>query len=155
MNLRGKISSLFSLNALVWLTMLTSLAALLCVASAAWLAMAPHVGAALAALYTGVGLLVVAVLLGWAVKSLTAKQDAPAESAAQSEPRLEQSLTPLIGARAADWTQRHAGVVMVGAIAAGVLIAASPGTRRFLTRAVGPVVTRKALEMYQDMTGPD
>tara|TARA_R110001606_G_scaffold238009_2_gene386057 strand:- start:32718 stop:33179 length:462 start_codon:yes stop_codon:yes gene_type:complete len=149
MNLRGKLSSLFSLHALVWLTMLTGLAALLCIASAAWLAMAPHVGAPLAALYTGVGLLVVAVLLGWAVKGLTAKPDATSVSSPRNEQHIEQNLTPLIGERAAEWTQRNAGVVMIGAVAAGVLIAASPGTRRFLTRAAGPVVTRKVIEAYQ------
>ncbi|QJX02379.1 hypothetical protein HML84_11785 [Alcanivorax sp. IO_7] len=41
MNLRRPLSSLFSLNALVWLAMLTGLAALLCFATAGWLALAP------------------------------------------------------------------------------------------------------------------
>ncbi|MGB1203264.1 MAG: hypothetical protein ACPG75_06835, partial [Alloalcanivorax venustensis] len=45
MNIRGPLSSLFSLNALVWLAMLTGFAALLCLAAAAWFAMAPPLGA--------------------------------------------------------------------------------------------------------------
>lgn len=40
MNLRRPLSSLFSLNALVWLAMLTGLATLLCFAAAGWLALA-------------------------------------------------------------------------------------------------------------------
>ena len=63
MNIRGPLSSLFSLNALVWLAMLTGFAALLCLAAAAWFAMAPPLGAPLASLFTGLGLLGMAVLL--------------------------------------------------------------------------------------------
>ena len=62
MNIRGPLSSLFSLNALVWLAMLTGFAALLCLAAAAWFAMAPALGAPLASLFTGLGLLVMAGL---------------------------------------------------------------------------------------------
>lgn len=150
MNLRGKLSSFFSLQALIWLAMFTGLAALLCAAAAAWLAMAPRVGASLAALYTAIGLLVVAVLLGWAVKKATEEKTDP-----EQEEAPEKQLEPLIGARAAEWTRRNPGLVMAGAVAAGMVIAASPGARRFLGRAAGPVLTRKAVETYQEIFGPD
>jgi hypothetical protein len=147
-NLRARLSSLFGLQALIWLTMFTGLAALLCVAAAAWLVMAPRIGAPLAALLTGLGLLAVAVLLGWVVKKAS-----DGKPAAEPETPLEQGLAPLIGERAADWTRRNPGLVVIGALATGVLIAASPGTRRFLTRTAGPVLTRQALDAYRDLSG--
>ncbi|MBM7334896.1 MAG: hypothetical protein ABGX87_07325 [Alcanivorax sp.] len=151
MNLRRPLSSLFSLNALVWLAMLTGLATLLCFAAAGWLALAPHVGAPLASLYTGLGLLVVTVLLALLVRrAVASKPEAPSRhQTPAAEARLEDSLRPLIGDSAVRWTRDNSSLVAIGALAAGVLIAASPGTRRFLTRAAGPVVTRKALEAYR------
>ncbi|MBL7252619.1 hypothetical protein ACLD02_16600 [Alloalcanivorax sp. C16-2] len=156
MNLRRPLSSLFSLNALVWLAMLTGLAALLCFATAGWLALAPRVGAPLASLFTGLGLLVVAVLLGLGVRRLAvgrAQAEPPAPPPVEA--RLEDSLRPLIGDPALRWTREHTTVVALGALAAGVLIAASPGTRRFLTRTAGPVLTRKAIDAYRDFSGDD
>ncbi|MFP1683850.1 hypothetical protein ACLD0W_15160 [Alloalcanivorax sp. C16-1] len=152
MNLRRPLSSLFSLNALVWLAMLTGLATLLCFAAAGWLALAPHVGAPLASLYTGLGLLVVTVLLALLVRrAVASKPETPSDHphTPAAEARLEDSLRPLIGDSALRWTRDNSSLVAIGALAAGVLIAASPGTRRFLTRAAGPVVTRKALEAYR------
>lgn len=156
MNLRRPLSSLFSLNALVWLAMLTGLGALLCFATAGWLALAPRVGAPLASLFTGLGLLTVAVLLGLAVRRL-------AVGPAQAEPpptppveaRLEDSLRPLIGDPALRWTREHSSVVALGALVAGVVIAASPNTRRFLTRTAGPALTRKAIDVYRDFSDDD
>ena len=156
MNLRRPLSSLFSLNALVWLAMLTGLAALLCFATAGWLALAPRVGAPLASLFTGLGLLVVAVLLGLGVRRLAKRPAQPEPPATPPvEARLEDSLRPLIGDPALRWTREHTTVVALGALAAGVVIAASPGTRRFLTRAAGPALTRKAIDAYRDFSGDD
>ena len=37
-------------------------------------------------------------------------------------------------------------------IAAGILLAASPNARRLVTRAAGPVLTRKAMDAYKDFS---
>jgi len=155
MNIRGPLSSLFSLNALVWLAMLTGFAALLCLAAAAWFAMAPPLGAPLASLFTGLGLLVMAVLLVVVVQRTTHKSGSSGkdsrELSRQGE-RIEDNLRPLVGDRAAQWTREHTGTVVVGALAAGILLAASPNARRLVTRAAGPVLTRKAMDAYKDFS---
>ena len=155
MNIRGPLSSLFSLNALVWLAMLTGFAALLCLAAAAWFAMAPPLGAPLASLFTGLGLLVMAVLLVVVVQRTTHKSGSSGKDSrdlSRQDERTEDNLRPLVGDRAAQWTREHTGTVVVGALAAGILLAASPNARRLVTRAAGPVLTRKAMDAYKDFS---
>ena len=155
MNIRGPLSSLFSLNALVWLAMLTGFAALLCLAAAAWFAMAPPLGAPLASLFTGLGLLVMAVLLVVVVQRTTHKSGSSGKDSrelSRQDERIEDNLRPLVGDRAAQWTREHTGTVVVGALAAGILLAASPNARRLVTRAAGPVLTRKAMNAYKDFS---
>lgn len=155
MNIRGPLSSLFSLNALVWLAMLTGFAALLCLAAAAWFAMAPPLGAPLASLFTGLGLLVMAVLLVVVVQRAAHKPASGGKDSrdlSRQDERIEDSLRPLVGDRAAQWTREHTGTVIVGALAAGILLAASPNARRLVTRAAGPVLTRKAMDAYKDFS---
>lgn len=156
MNLRRPLSALFSLNALVWLAMLTGLAALLCFAAAGWLALAPRMGAPLAALCVGLGLLAVAALLGLMVYKTTHQPKPKPEPAAPppAEARLEDGLRPLIGDSAIRWTRQHTAVVAFGALAAGVVLAASPGIRRMVIGAAGPTLTRKAMRIYHDIS-PD
>ena len=155
MHIRGPLSSLFSLNALVWLAMLTGFAALLCLAAAAWFAMAPPLGAPLASLFTGLGLLVMAVLLVVVVQRTTHKSGSSGKDSrelSRQDERIEDNLRPLVGDRAAQWTREHTGTVVVGALAAGILLAASPNARRLVTRAAGPVLTRKAMDAYKDFS---
>ncbi len=155
MNIRGPLSSLFSLNALVWLAMLTGFAALLYLAAAAWFAMAPPLGAPLASLFTGLGLLVMAVLLVVVVQRTTHKSGSSGKDSrelSRQDERIEDNLRPLVGDRAAQWTREHTGTVVVGALAAGILLAASPNARRLVTRAAGPVLTRKAMDAYKDFS---
>ena len=155
MNIRGPLSSLFSLNALVWLAMLTGFAALLCLAAAAWFAMAPPLGAPLASLFTGLGLLVMAVLLVVVVQRTTHKSGSSGKDSrelSRQDERIEDNLRPLVGDRAAQWTREHTGTVVVGALAAGILLAASPNARRLVTRAAGPVLTRKAIDASKDFS---
>ncbi|MBD3651089.1 MAG: hypothetical protein HUJ15_07100 [Alcanivorax sp.] len=155
MNIRGPLSSLFSLNALVWLAMLTGFAALLCLAAAAWFAMAPPLGAPLASLFTGLGLLVMAVLLVVVVQRTTHKSGSSGKDSrelSRQDERIEDNFRPLVGDRAAQWTREHTGTVVVGALAAGILLAASPNARRLVTRAAGPVLTRKAMDAYKDFS---
>ncbi|HEX5679177.1 MAG TPA: hypothetical protein VFX91_14520 [Alcanivorax sp.] len=156
MNIRGPLSSLFSLNALVWLAMLTGFAALLCLAAAAWFAMAAPLGAPLASLFTGLGLLAMAVLLVVVVQRTAHKPESGGKDSSRhlsrQEERLEDNLRPLVGDRAVQWTRDHTGPVIVGALAAGILLAASPGARRLVTRAAGPMLTRKAIDTYKDFS---
>ena len=155
MNIRRPLSSLFSLNALVWLAMLTGFAALLCLAAAAWFAMAPPLGAPLASLFTGLGLLVMAVLLVVVVQRTTHKSGSSGKDSrelSRQDERIEDNLRPLVGDRAAQWTREHTGTVVVGALAAGILLAASPNARRLVIRAAGPVLTRKAMDAYKDFS---
>ena len=155
MNIRRPLSSLLSLNALVWLAMLTGFAALLCLAAAAWFAMAPPLGAPLASLFTGLGLLVMAVLLVVVVQRTTHKSGSSGKDSrelSRQDERIEDNLRPLVGDRAAQWTREHTGTVVVGALAAGILLAASPNARRLVTRAAGPVLTRKAMDAYKDFS---
>ena len=155
MNIRRPLSSLFSLNALVWLAMLTGFAALLCLAAAAWFAMALPLGAPLASLFTGLGLLVMAVLLVVVVQRTTHKSGSSGKDSrelSRQDERIEDNLRPLVGDRAAQWTREHTGTVVVGALAAGILLAASPNARRLVTRAAGPVLTRKAMDAYKDFS---
>ena len=70
----------------------------------------------------------------------------------RQDERIEDNLRPLVGDRAAQWTREHTGTVVVGALAAGILLAASPNARRLVTRAAGPVLTRKAMDAYKDFS---
>lgn len=154
MNLRRPLSALFSLNALLWLAMLTGLAAILCFAAAGWLALAPRVGASLASLWVGLALVAVAALLGLCAYKVTHRPEPVAASAPPptAEARLETGLRPLIGDQAVRWTREHTTLVAAGALAAGVLLAASPGVRRLVIGAAGPLLTRQATRLYRDFS---
>ena len=117
--------------------------------------MAPPLGAPLASLFTGLGLLVTAVLLVVVVQRTTHKTGSNGKDSrelSRQDERIEDSLRPLVGDRAAQWTREHTGTVMVGALAAGILLAASPGARRLVTRAAGPMLTSKAIGAYKDFS---
>ena len=154
MNIKGTVAQALSLNVLIWLTMLTLFAGLMACAASAYLAMAPVVTPALAALYTGLGLLVVFVL--WLLVIQRILRTAPKPTVDTSESRdsgtLEHNLRPVLGDRATDWTRDNAGLAVVGALALGTVIAASPSTRRFVVRAAGPIFTRKLIRSVQDFT---
>lgn len=156
-------SQLMSLNLLMWLSMLLLFSGIMFLAAAAYLAMAMVLAPALAALFTGLGLLVVFLLLAAVIfLALRAANRpaprAPAQPAASpAEPprggdAIDHNLRPIIGARATDWTRDNTGIAITGALAAGVLLAASPGLRRFVVRSAGPIVTRKLINAVQDFT---
>lgn len=86
-------------------------------------------GAPLASLYTGLGLLVVTVLLALLVRRAVASEpEAPSRhQTPAAEARLEDSLRPLIGDSAVRWTRDNSSLVAIGALAAGVLITSQPG----------------------------
>ncbi|GGJ81731.1 hypothetical protein GCM10007426_08440 [Alloalcanivorax dieselolei] len=157
--LRGMLAGLFSLNAMIWLIMLISLAALLSLTAAAWIALTPPLGAALAALISGAGLLVVAAALGYGLVRANrpdpARDEAPPPAPSPTESVLESGLRPLVGDQTLEWARRNSGLLMIGAFTAGVAIAASPTLRRALTQVAGPVVTRKAVDTWRAFNQQD
>ncbi len=157
--LRGMLAGLFSLNAMIWLIMLISLSALLSLTAAAWIALTPPLGAALAALISGAGLLVVAAALGYGLvranRTGPAQDDTPPPAPSPTESVLESGLRPLVGDQTLAWARRNSGLLMIGAFAAGVAIAASPTLRRALTQVAGPVVTRKAVDTWRAFNQQD
>lgn len=148
------VSQIMSLNMLMWLTMLTLFAAILYLAAAVYMAIAMALGPPLAALLTGLSLLGVFILLV-AVIVLALRQ--PDKTVAETaKPRVdnavEHNLRPLIGNRATDWTRDNTGIAITGALAAGVLLAASPRLRHFVVRSAGPIITRKIIRSVQEFT---
>jgi len=96
-----------------------------------------------------------AVLLVMVVQRTTHKSGSSGKDSrdlSRQDERIEDNLRPLVGDRAAQWTREHTGTVVVGALAAGILLAASPNARRLVTRAAGPVLTRKAMDAYKDFS---
>lgn len=143
------VTQAMSLNMLMWLTMLTLFAGLLCLAAAMYLALAAVLAPALAALFTGLALLGVCLLL---VIGIRLALRAAAKPAAQPpQPRagtptdnaIEHGLRPVIGNRATDWTRDNTDMAIAGALAAGVIVAASPELRHAVARAAGSIVNRR------------
>ncbi len=148
------ISQVMSLNVLMWLTMLTFFAALLSCAAAAYLAMATTLAPWLAALLTGLGLVGVFILLVLLIKAALRPpaQEATEEKTPRIDNAVEHNLRPVIGDRATNWTRDNSGMAVVGALAAGVILTASPKLRHFVVRAAGPIFTRKIIRAVQDFT---
>lgn len=159
------VSQVMSLNMLMWLAMLTLFAAILALATAMYMALASVLAPGLAALFTGLALLGVFILLaigiGLGLRQATQSADKPEKpvekpvkkpAEARADNTVEQNLRPVIGDRATEWTRDNTGLAVVGALSAGVLLAASPRLRHLLVRAAGPIVTRKAIRAVQDFT---
>ncbi len=148
------ISQVMSLNMLMWLTMLTFFAGLLACAAAAYLGMASALAPWLAALLTGLGLIGVFILLALLIKRALRPpaQEPKPEKVPRVDNAVEQNLRPVIGDRATDWTRDHSGMAIVGALAAGAILTASPKLRHFVVRAAGPIFTRKIINAVQDFT---
>lgn len=156
MDIRAKatraVSAAMSLNMLMWLSMLLLFAAVMFLAAAAYMAMASALTPALAALFTGVGLLVLFMALA-AVIYLALRQSAgPAETPGgrRTDNAVTQAAGPDPGDPAADRYRNNTDMVVAGALAAGMVIAASPGLRRMVLRSAAPVVARKLIRAAQD-----
>lgn len=155
MNIKATLTQVISLNVLIWLAMLTLFAGLLACAAAAYLAMVQVLAPTFAALYTGLGLIGVFLLLVILLRRALAAQPKPPD-AQPGLPRvdstIEHNLRPVIGNRATDWTRDNTAMAIVGALAAGTIIAASPQVRHFVVRAIGPIFTRKIIRSVQEFT---
>lgn len=154
MNAQAILAKAFSLNVVIWLGMLTAFAGLLCCAAGVYMLLAAQFTPAEAALMTGGGLigLVVLLLVVVLIANAGGKQRKAKQTRRNPDNLLEQQLRPVLGDQATNWAKRNTGVTVVGALSAGVLLAASPRIRSLLMGAAGPLATRKAIEALQDFT---
>jgi len=154
MSIKAKIVGAFGLNVLMWLAMWIVFAGLMFCAAGAYMALAARVDPVQAALLVGGGLIAIVALIAL-VALLAARSGKPSEAKSlRNNPDnvLEHQLRPLVGDKATDWAKQNTGVALVGALSAGVLLAASPGMRRLLTRAALPMITRKGLQAFQQFS---
>ncbi|KEZ77384.1 hypothetical protein C41B8_10158 [Salinisphaera hydrothermalis C41B8] len=141
---------------MAWLAMLIALAGIVFLALGVFWLIAPPLGAGVAALIVGgglLGLILVCTLVAVIVGRLRArsKRLAPHRS---TDNRIEEQLRPVIGDRATEWAKANSGIAVVGALSAGVIIAASPSMRRLVYDAARPIIARKALQAMQGLTEP-
>lgn len=139
---------------LMWLTMLTLFAAILCLAAAGYMAMASVLSPALAALFTGLGLLllvaVLVVTIRTAVRSAAATPQPPKPQADDGE--AQRNVAQTIDQKA-QWLENNHDIAIAGALAVGVALAASSGLRRTLVRAAGPMLVRSAARAMKKYIG--
>ncbi|AWN14350.1 hypothetical protein [Salinisphaera sp. LB1] len=153
MSLKRKIAAAVSLHMLAWLAMLIALAGIVFLALGVFWLIAPPLGPGIAALVVGgglLGLILVITLFGLLIARARRRTKA---AAVQRSPdsRIEEELRPVIGDRATAWAKANPGITMVGALSAGVVLAASPGMRRVIYDAARPVITRKVMQVMQDL----
>ncbi|WP_037337453.1 hypothetical protein [Salinisphaera hydrothermalis] len=156
MSVKSKIAAAVSLHMMAWLAMLIALAGIVFLALGVFWLIAPPLGAGVAALIVGgglLGLILVCTLVAVIVGRLRArsKRLAPHRS---TDNRIEEQLRPVIGDRATEWAKANSGIAVVGALSAGVIIAASPSMRRLVYDAARPIIARKALQAMQGLTEP-
>lgn len=137
------VSQLMSLNMLMWLTMLILFAAIACLAAAGYMALATVLAPALAALFTGLGLLLLVAVLVITIR--TAIRSA-ATASEPTKPRTDDDTQRHRGDTSAhstvQWVENNHDIAIAAALAAGIALAASSGLRRTLVRAAGPVLVR-------------
>lgn len=150
MNVKARLAELFTLNGLIWLPLLIGIAGVLGCAAAGYLALAPIWGPAWAALCAGLGLLMVAGVLTWLVsRRLAVPPPQPVEEGqAGQAPTAWQPWAD----EAASWVRTHQSEALLGAAAAGALLAASPTARRALSRTVAPLVMRGATQLISTLS---
>ncbi len=162
MSIKGRITRAVSLHYVLWFLMFMALVAMTFTAWGAYLVLAEHVTQAAAAFITGggvVGAMLIVVFIAWLclrpknppIQQL-ATDDSPERHMSQPEAFIEQQLRPYIGDRATRWVQQNPGLLTVGALSTGVILAASPGLRRTLTLAAKPILIRKGMSA---LTGGD
>lgn len=147
----------YGLHMLAWLAMLIALAGVIFCAAGVYLAVAPALGAMPAAFVTGGSLLALlaAGLLVTMLAQSVAKHRQVKETRRNTDSILEQQIRPVIGDRATQWTKDNPGLAMVGALSAGVILAASPRLRSTLLNTAGPLLTRKTIRAVEKFTDPD
>lgn len=154
MNAKATLAKALSLNAVIWLAMLLAFTGLLFCAAGVYMLLGQSFGQTIAALITGGGLIALVAILLLLVLIVTSGKKKSKAKAIRRNPDnlLEQQLRPMIGDQATNWAKRNTGVAVVGALSAGVLLAASPRLRSLLLGAAGPLATRKAIQALQDLS---
>lgn len=158
MGIKGKAIAAYAGHLLAWLGVLLLLAGLVFCAWGIYLLLGDTtLGPAYAALVVGGGLIGIIVLLGLVVVlSQRTRTPSTAQQLRQSpDTLLEHQIRPMLGNRATDWTKQNTGIAVVGALSAGVLIAASPGLRKLIYSSARPVVARKAFQALQGFSDDD
>lgn len=160
MNLKKSILAAFSLHMLAWLAVLVVFAGIVFLALGCYWLLTFALSPGAAALIVGAGLLIlVAVIILAGVltvsrarrKRLAEKHDARQRH--QSDQRFEDKFSAAIGEQATEWTKEHTGTAVIGALSIGILLAASPTTRRLVCDAARPLITRQAARFMRGMTG--
>lgn len=130
---------------LMWLTMLLLFAAISCLAAAGYMALATVLAPALAALCTGLGLLLlVAVLVVTIRTAIRSAATASEPTKPQTDDGAQQRRGDTPAHSTVQWVENNQDIVIAAALAAGIALAASSGLRRTLVRAAGPVLVRSA-----------
>ncbi len=154
MSIKSKVVGALGLNVLMWRAMWLLFAGLMFCAAGAYMALAERLDPVQAALLVGGGLIALVALIAL-VCVLATKSKKPSEAKAlRSNPDnvLEHQLRPMIGDKATDWAKQNTGIAVVGALSAGVLLAASPRLRSVLGRAAMPMLTRKTMQAFQQFS---
>lgn len=158
MSIKSKIAAAYTGHLLAWLGILLLLAGLLFCAWGIYLLLAgTALGPAYAALVVGSGLISIILLLGLilALSQRTSKPSKAQQLREHPDTMLEQQIRPVLGDRATDWAKQNTGIAVVGALSAGVLIAASPELRKLIYSSARPVVARKAFQALQGLSDDD
>ncbi|HET7315095.1 hypothetical protein [Salinisphaera sp.] len=155
--MKNKIAAAVSLHLIAWLAILVVLTGIVFLALGVFWLIAAPLGAGFSALIVGGGLLGLTLILGL-VGLIIAKARSKAKKGAShrsTDNQIEEQLRPFIGDRATEWAKANTGIAVVGALSAGVLVAASPSMRRLIYDAARPLVARKALQAMQGLAERD
>jgi len=158
LNIKGKIAAAYTGHLLAWLMVLVLLAGLLFCAWGVYLLLAATaVGPAGAALIVGGGLMGLVLLVGLIV-FLSTRSSTPSKAQQlrqNPDNMLEQQIRPILGDKATNWAKQNTGITLVGALSAGVLIAANPRLRKLMYDTARPLVARKAFQALQSFSDND
>lgn len=150
MSIKRAVTAAVSLHMLAWLAMLLVFAGLMFLAFGSYWLIAVPLGAGAAALIVGGGLLTLMALgLLCALIASRMRADKPRsrDTERATDREIEERLKPIIGERATSWTKNNTGLAIVGALAAGVIMASSPALRQGFYDATKPIIARKLLRI--------
>lgn len=156
MNIRAKLASALAVNMLFWMLMLLATAGVLALVSALYLTIEPQIGAPGAIAASGAALLFIVLMLSLGFfGTVQSSAHEPSSAAADQSPEpesLDAQIRPIIGDRAADWARDNTGSAMMAALAAGIVVSASPSLRGTLLRVVEPPLRRQAARIIKRYT---
>lgn len=147
---RLALMQVMSLNMLMWLTMLTSFAGIVLLAAAAYMALAAVLTTALAALFVGIAMMLVGVVLTLLIRWVMSRTPAGATTV-QTKTRTghmhANGIAATIRRYAAICTRRDNDAVLAGVLLAVIALSTSPGLRRLVlhnaTRILRRAMTRR------------